>query len=76
MFTHYIKGIETSTVDCGWFNKFVQKKKLSNAFENVPYSDEVNGLLRSVPVKMLHVSGTGLQKHMFGCFVGPKGHYP
>jgi hypothetical protein len=25
------------------------------------------GLLGSVPAKMLHVSGTSLLKHMFGC---------
>jgi hypothetical protein len=29
--------------------------------------DEIYGLLGSVPAKMLHVSGTGLLKHMFGC---------
>jgi hypothetical protein len=43
------------------------KKYISNAFENVPFADEVYGLLGSVPAKMLHVSGTGLLKHMFGC---------
>jgi hypothetical protein len=42
-------------------------KKKSNAFENVPFGDEIYGFLGSVPVKMLHVSGTGLLKHMLGC---------
>jgi hypothetical protein len=42
-------------------------KKKSNPFENVPFWDEKYGLLGSVPAKMLHVSGTGLLKHMFGC---------
>jgi hypothetical protein len=36
------------------------KKNISNAF----------GLLGSVPAEMLHVSGTGLLKHMFGCLDG------
>ncbi len=40
---------------------------ISNAFENVPFGDLMYGLLGSVPVEMLHVSGTGLLKHMFGC---------
>jgi hypothetical protein len=43
------------------------KKNISNAFENVPFGDLKYGLLESVPVEMLHVSGTGLLKHMFGC---------
>jgi hypothetical protein len=43
------------------------KKNISNAFENVPFGDLKYGLLGSVPVEMLHVSGTGLLKHMFGC---------
>ena len=43
------------------------QKYISNAFENVPFGDEMYGLLGSVPDKMLHVSGTGLLKHMFGC---------
>ncbi len=42
----------------------------SNAFENVPFADQVYGLLGSVPAEMLHVSGTGLSKHMFGCLDG------
>jgi hypothetical protein len=42
-------------------------KKYSNAFDNVPFGDEVYGLLGSVTAKMLYVSGTGLLKHMFGC---------
>jgi hypothetical protein len=66
MFTHYIAGIKTWKFDCGWFNNFVQKN-ISNAFDNVPFGDEVHGLLGSVPAKMLHVSGTGLLKHMVGC---------
>jgi hypothetical protein len=44
-------------------------KQISNAFENVPFGDEMYGLLGSVPAEMLHVSGTGLLKHMFGCLV-------
>jgi hypothetical protein len=43
------------------------KKNISNAFENVPFGDLKYGLLGSVPAEMLHVSGTGLLKHMFGC---------
>jgi hypothetical protein len=43
------------------------KKDISNAFENVPFGDLKYGLLGSVPAEMLHVSGTGLLKHMFGC---------
>ncbi len=43
------------------------QKNISNAFENVPFGDLKYGLLGSVPAEMLHVSGTGLLKHMFGC---------
>ena len=43
------------------------QKNISNAFENVPFGDLKYGLLGSVPAEMLHVSGTGLPKHMFGC---------
>ncbi len=43
------------------------KKNISNAFENVPLGDLKYGLLGSVPAEMLHVRGTGLLKHMFGC---------
>ena len=46
------------------------KKNISNAFENVPFADQVFGLLGSVPAEMLHVSGMGLLKHMFGCLDG------
>jgi hypothetical protein len=46
------------------------KKNISNAFENVPFADQVYRLLGSVPAEMLHVSGTGLLKHMFGCLDG------
>ena len=46
------------------------KKNISNAFENVPFADQVYGLLGSVSAEMLHVSGTGLLKHMFGCLDG------
>jgi hypothetical protein len=42
-------------------------KKNSSAFENVPFGDLKYRLLGSVPAKMLHVSGTGLLRHMFGC---------
>jgi hypothetical protein len=42
-------------------------KKKSNAFENVPFGDEMYDLLGSVSAKMLHVSGTGLLKHIFSC---------
>ncbi len=48
------------------FNKYMQKN-ISNAFENVPFDDLKYGLLESVPAEILHVSGTGLLKHMFGC---------
>ncbi len=40
---------------------------MSNAFENIPFGDLKYGLLGSVPAEMLHVSGTDLLKHMFGC---------
>jgi hypothetical protein len=43
------------------------QKKNSNAFENIPFGDLKYGILGSVPAEMLHVSGTGLLKHMFGC---------
>jgi hypothetical protein len=66
MLSHYLRGIETSTFDWGWLNKFAQKD-ISNAFETVPFGDEMYGILGSVPAKMLHVSGTGLLKYMFGC---------
>ncbi len=46
------------------------KKNISNAFENVPFADQVYGLLGSVTAEMLHVSGTGLLKHMFGYLDG------
>jgi hypothetical protein len=49
----------------GLFN--ICKKNISNAFENVPFGDLKYGLLGSVPTEMLHVSGTGLLKHMFVC---------
>jgi hypothetical protein len=42
------------------------QKNISNAFENVPFGDEMYGLLGSVPAEILHVSGTGLLEHMFG----------
>jgi hypothetical protein len=47
------------------FNEFMQKN--SNAFDNVPFGNLKYGLLGSVPTEMLHVSGTGLLKYMFGC---------
>ena len=43
------------------------KKSISNAFENVPFGDLKYGLLESVSAEMLHVCGTGLLKHVFGC---------
>jgi hypothetical protein len=43
------------------------QKNISKAFENVPFGDLKYGLLGSVPAVMLHVSGTGLLKHMLGC---------
>jgi hypothetical protein len=43
------------------------QKNISNAFENVPFGDLKFGLLGSAPAEMLHVSGTGLLKHIFGC---------
>ncbi len=43
------------------------QKKHFNAVENVPFGDLKYGLLGSVPAEMLHVSGTGILKHMFGC---------
>jgi hypothetical protein len=43
------------------------KKNISNAFEKILFGDLKYGLLGSVPAEMLHVSGTGLLKHMFGC---------
>jgi hypothetical protein len=46
--------------------KFVQKN-ISHDFENVPFGNDISGLLVSVSAKMLHVSGTGLLKHMVGC---------
>jgi hypothetical protein len=46
------------------------KKNVTNAFENVPLSDNVYGLLGCAPAEMLHVSGTGLLKYMFGCLEG------
>ena len=44
------------------------KNYISDAFENVPFGDLKYGLLGSVPAEMLHFSGTGLPKHMIGCF--------
>ncbi len=43
------------------------KKNISSAFKYVPFGNLKYGLLGSVPAEMLHVSGTGLLKHMFGC---------
>jgi hypothetical protein len=56
---------EARLTEAGLTNLF--KNNISNAFEKVPFGDEKYGLLGSVPAKMLHVSGTGLLKHMFGC---------
>ena len=43
------------------------KKDIKNAFDEVPLADDVHGLLGCVPPEMLHVSGTGLLKHLFSC---------
>jgi hypothetical protein len=43
------------------------QKYITNAVEIVPFGDLKYGLLGYVPAEMLHVSGTGLLKHMFGC---------
>jgi hypothetical protein len=45
------------------------KKDFISAFDNVPLSDNVHGLLGCTPSEMLHVSGTGLLKYMFECLV-------
>jgi hypothetical protein len=41
------------------------KKNFISAFDNVPLSDNVYGLLGCTPSEILHVSGTGLLKYMF-----------
>ncbi len=46
------------------------QENVTNAFENVPLSDDVYGLLGCVPAEMLGVSGTRLLKYMFGCLEG------
>ncbi len=46
------------------------KKHINNAFDKVPLSDDVYGLLGCVPAEMLHVSRTGLLNYMFGCLEG------
>ena len=46
------------------------QENVTNAFENVPLGDDVYGLQGCVPAEMLHVSGTGLLKYMFGCLEG------
>jgi hypothetical protein len=43
------------------------KKLISHTFEKVPFGNLKYGLLGSAPAEMLHVSGTGLLKHMFDC---------
>ena len=43
----------------------LSKKKIQNAFDGVPLSDNVHGLLGIVPAEMLHISGTGLLKYLF-----------
>ncbi len=43
------------------------KKKTFPMRLNVLFGDLKYGLLGSVPTEMLHVIGTGLPKHMFGC---------
>ncbi len=46
------------------------QENVTNAFENVPLRGNVYGLLGCVPAEMLHVSGTGLLKYMFGYLEG------
>ncbi len=41
------------------------KKDFISAFDNVPLSDNVYGLLGCTPSEILHVSGTSLLKYMF-----------
>ena len=67
---HLITSEEIHLTDNGLTN--LCKKNISNAFENVPFADQVYGLLGLVPAEILHVSGTGmgLLKHMFGCLDG------
>ncbi len=65
MFPHHIRGIETSFLTEDGLT--IDAKTISYAFENVLFGDLKYGLLGSVPAEMLHVSGTGLRKHMFGC---------
>jgi hypothetical protein len=43
------------------------QKHISNPFENFPFGDLKYEILGSVPAEMLHVSGTDVLKHMFGC---------
>jgi hypothetical protein len=45
------------------------KNNFISAFDNVPLSDNVHGLLGCTLSEMLHVSGTGLLKYMFECLV-------
>jgi len=45
----------------------ISKKKIRNAFDNVPLSDLEHGIFGVVPAEMLHVSGTGLLKYIFKC---------
>ncbi len=42
-------------------------KKIQNAFDNVPLSDFIHGILGVTPSEMLHVSRTGLLKYIFKC---------
>ena len=41
------------------------KTNISNAFENVPFGDLKYALIGFVPAEMLHVSSTGLLKHVW-----------
>jgi hypothetical protein len=63
MFTNIIGGNQDGLTN-------LCKKNITNAFENVSLSDDVYGLLECVLAEMLHVSGTGLLKYMFGCLEG------
>jgi hypothetical protein len=49
--------------------KNLRKKNFNSAFDNVPLSDNLHGLLGCTPSEMLHVSGTGLLKYMLESLV-------
>ena len=50
------------------------KHKIDNAFDEVPLSDLIHGILGVCPAEMLHVCGNGIYKYQFECIcelVGP-----